>query len=106
VSDPVVVFAESEKKKNIVPAVYALGLADKQANPDKKHFDVGVKALETALKIDEKNLQVLMAAVEIYTNAGDKDKAATYGKRAIEAAPNEQIRKEVEKAIDEIKKGK
>jgi thiol-disulfide isomerase/thioredoxin len=98
--------AESEKKKKIVPAVYALGFADKQANPDKKHFDVGVKALETALKIEEKNLQLLMAAVEIYTSAGDKDKAAAYGKRAIEAAPNEQTRKEVEKAVDEIKKGK
>ncbi len=98
--------AESEKKKKAVPAVYALGFADKKANPDKKHFDVGVKALETALKFDEKNLQLLMAAVEIYTAAGDKDKAEAFGKKAIEAAPNPQTRKEVEKAVEDIKKGK
>ncbi len=97
--------AESEKKRKMVPAVYALGFADKKANPDKKHFDVGVKALETALKFEEKSLDLLMAAVEIYTTAGDKDKAASFGKRAIEAAPSDQLRKEVEKAVEEIKKG-
>lgn len=98
--------AVSDAKRKMVPAVFALGFADRNANPDKKHLDVGVKALETALKYDEKNLQLLMAAVDVYTFAGDKDKAAAFGKKAIEAAPNEQIRKEVEKEVERIKSGK
>jgi thiol-disulfide isomerase/thioredoxin len=98
--------AASDKKKKSEPAMYAIAFADRRTNPDKKHFDVGVKALETALKYDEKNLQLLLAAVDVYTFAGDKDKAAAYGKKAIEAAPNDQLRKEVEKAVEEIKKGK
>jgi thiol-disulfide isomerase/thioredoxin len=98
--------AESDKKRKMVPAVYALGFADRRTNPDKKHADVGVKALETALKYEEKSLDLLLAAVDVFTFMGDKDKATAYGKKAIEAAPNDQIRKEVEKAVEEIKKGK
>lgn len=98
--------ALSEKKKAVMPAAAALAFADPTANPEKKHLGVAVKAIETVLKIDDKDLGVLIAAVQVYTSAGDKDKATAYGKKAIEAAPNDQVRKEVEKAVEEIKKGK
>jgi len=98
--------AESEKKKKMKPAIYAMGFADKRANPDKKYIEVGVKALETALKFDEKNLQLLITAVEVYTNAGDKDKAAAFAKKSIEAAPDDNTRKQVEKVVGDIQKNK
>lgn len=96
--------AASEKSKKAEPAVYVTGLANTQANPDKKHFDLGVKALETALKFDDKDLGVLVTAVQVYASAGDKDKAASFAKKAVDAAPEEN-RKDVQKFIDELLKG-
>lgn len=96
--------AASEKSKKAEPAVYATGLANTQANPDKKHFELGVKALETALKFDDKDLGVLVTAVQVYTSTGDKDKAASFAKKAVDAAPEED-RKEVQKFVDELLKG-
>jgi thiol-disulfide isomerase/thioredoxin len=97
--------AVSEKKKKAMPAAYAIAFAIPQANPDKKHFDLGVKALETALKFDDKDVGLMLAAVQVYTAANKPDKATEYGKKAIEAVP-EKDRKQVEKIIEEIKKGK
>ena len=46
--------ATSEKKKNAEPAVYAgLIMSDKNYNPDLKHIDVAVKAIEVALKFEQ-----------------------------------------------------
>jgi thiol-disulfide isomerase/thioredoxin len=98
--------AAAEKKKKAELAAPVVMFAFVEVNPDKKHFDLGVKALETVLKLEEKNLDLLVAAVQVYTTAGDKDKADAYGKKAMEAAPNAEVRKEVEKVVDQIKKGK
>lgn len=96
--------AISEKTKKPMPAAYATGFAVPQANPDKKHLDVSVKAIETALKYDDKDVRILLTAVQVYTTAGDKDKAAAFGKKAIEAADTKD-RKQVEKVVEDIKKG-
>lgn len=97
--------AASEKGKKAEPAVFAIGLANVQANPDKKHFDLGVKALETALKFDDKDLGILITAVQVYLSVGDKDKAAAFGKKAVEAAPDEDDKKQVQRVVDDILKG-
>jgi thiol-disulfide isomerase/thioredoxin len=97
--------AASEAGKKAMPAVYAIGLANVQANPDKKHFDVGLKALETALKFDDKDVGILLTAAQVFTSAGDKDKAAAFGKKAVEAAPDEDDKKQVQRVVDDILKG-
>jgi thiol-disulfide isomerase/thioredoxin len=97
--------AAADKKKKAELAGPAIGFAIAEINPDKKHFDLGVKALETALKLDEKNLDLLLAAVQVYTGAGDKAKADVYGKKAIEAAPNADVRKQVVQVVEQIMKG-
>jgi thiol-disulfide isomerase/thioredoxin len=97
--------ALSEKGKKAKPATFAIGLANVQANPDKKHFDVGVKALETALKFDDKDVGLLLTAAQVYTSAGDKDKAAAFGKKAVEAAADEDDKKQVQRVVDDILKG-
>lgn len=97
--------ALSEKGKKGKPAAFAIGLANVQANPDKKHFEVGVKALETALKFEDKDVGLLLTAAQVYTSAGDKDKAAAFGKKAVEAAPDEDDKKQVQQVVDSILKG-
>lgn len=96
--------AAAEKKKKADLAAPAIGFADVESNPDKKHADVGLKALETALKIDDKDLRTLLTAVQVYTGTGDKDKAAAYAKKAVEAAPDDRTRKQVEKVVADIQK--
>lgn len=97
--------AASEKGKKADPAKHAVALASPDANPEKKHYDVGLKALETALKYDDKDLRLLFTAVQVYAAAGDKEKAAAYGKKAVEAAPEED-RAAVQKAVDQIQNPK
>jgi thiol-disulfide isomerase/thioredoxin len=96
--------AAAEKKKKAEVAGPAIAFADVEGNPDKKHFDVGLKALETALKLDDKDLRTLITAVQVYTGAGDKEKAAAFAKKAIEAAPDDRTRKQVEKLVGEMQK--
>lgn len=98
--------ALSEKTKKSMPAAYAIAFAIPQANPDKKHADLGMKALETALKFDDKDVGLLLAAVQVHTAAGEKDKAAAFAKKAIDAAPDDELRKQVEKVANDIQKGK
>lgn len=97
--------AEADKKKKGQLAASAIGFANVKANPDKKHFDLGVKALETALKHEDKDVGLMLAAVQVYTWAGNKEKANEYGKKAIETV-GEKDRKQVEMIVEEIKKGK
>lgn len=96
--------AAADKKKKGELAAPAIGFADLESNPDKKHFDVGIKALETALKLDDKDLRTLITAVQVYTGAGDKDRAAAFAKKAIEASPDDRTRKQVEKIVGDIQK--
>ncbi len=98
--------ATSDKKKKSTPAMFAVEFANRDLNPDKKHLDVGVKALETALKYDDKDLRLLVTAVEVYMVTGDKVKAAAFGKKAVEAAPDDDVKKQVQKVVDEIQKDK
>ena len=98
--------AASDKKKKSAPALYAVEFANRDLNPDKKHLDVGLKALETALKYDPKDLRLLVTAVEVYTVAGDKEKAAAFAKKALDAAPDADVRKQVQQVVDDIQKDK
>ncbi|MCU0702413.1 MAG: redoxin family protein [Fimbriiglobus sp.] len=98
--------AEADKKKKPELAAAALGFADLKNNPEKKHFDLGLKGLEVALKHADKDIGLLLAAVQVYTTIGDKDKADAYGKKAVQAAPNPDAGKQIEKIIEDIKKMK
>jgi len=97
--------AKSEKKKSALPAIYAIGLLNKTTNPKLVHADVAEKALELAMKFEESDLQLHLAATEAYTTLGKKAKALEMGAKAVKLAPNDKARKQVQKIVDQIMAG-
>ena len=94
--------AKSEKKKSALPAIYAIGLLNKTGNPKLAHADVAEKALELAMKFEESDIQLHLAATEAYTTLGKKAKALEMGTKAVKLAPNDKARKQVQKIVDQI----
>ena len=98
--------AASEKKKRATPADSVLMLANKKANPDKKHIDVAVKAADLVAKHAEDDFRMLLQATEVYAAAGQKDKATAAGQKAMAAAPNDKVKEQIGKLVDKILEGK
>jgi thiol-disulfide isomerase/thioredoxin len=94
--------ATSEAKKRAAPALFAMSIANPEANPDKKHIDVAVKAADVAVKYEDKDARLLIGAVQVYVAAGEKDKAKATGEKAVAAAPTEKAKKEVQKIVDQL----
>ncbi len=93
---------KSTKKQSALPALYAIGLLNKTTNPKLAHSDVAENALELAMKFEESDIQLHLAATEAYTTLGKKAKALEMGAKAVKLAPNEKARKQVQKIVDQI----
>jgi len=92
--------AESTATKNGERAAFAgMILADKTLNPDKKHMDLAVKAIDLALQFETKDLGLLVQAANIYSESGDKAKAASAAQKALDLADDAATKKEVEKLV-------
>lgn len=98
--------ATAEKKKKAMPAVYAMMLANKEVNPDKTHIGVAVKAADLVVKLVDDDARLMLGAVEVFAAAGEKEKAAVAGKKAIAAGPNDKAKKEIAKIVDKLLEGK
>ncbi len=75
-----------------------------QLNPEKRNIEWAVKAAETAHKLaGPKDLGSLLAVAQAYDAAGDKAKAAQWGDKAVDAAPNEQVKEQIKRMIQKYK---
>jgi thiol-disulfide isomerase/thioredoxin len=98
--------AKSLAKKSAMPGAYTgMILADKDLNPDKKYLDLATKSLDTALQFDDKNVGLFLASMELQLVLGNKEKAAEYGKKAIDAEDDTKGKKQIEKIIEMKLKG-
>lgn len=75
-------------------------LANERLNPEKKHVDLAVKAAETALKIDgEDDTRSLLALADAHFASGAKDKALTFGEKALKSTEVKEFKEYIEMKI-------
>ena len=78
--------------------------AAEQLNPEKKHIDLAVTAVEQLIKIEgEGELNAVVTAAEVYFAAGKKDKAIEYGEKAIKLSENPQQKAAIEELVKKFK---
>jgi len=92
--------AEAIAKKSADKAAFAaMLLGDEELNPKKIHIDVAMKAIETALQFEDKDIGLYIQAARLYFESGDKAKANALAEKAVAAADSDATRKQVEKLV-------
>jgi thiol-disulfide isomerase/thioredoxin len=98
-------FNKSIKKKDANKlASISRSWANPSVNKDKRKIDLAVKAAEEANKIaGDKDIGTLLAVAQAHDANGNKAKAAEYGDKAVEAAP-ENVKERVKQMVEKYKK--
>lgn len=99
------VMAKSIKKKDAMKLTsLSRTWGNPQFNATKTKLELSVNAVEAALKLaGEKDLGTLIAACSAYDAAGNKEKAAAYADKAVDAAP-ENVKDRVKSMVEKYKK--
>ena len=106
VSDAMLKQATEKKNVNLLVNLSAIWAAE-QLNPEKKHIDLAITAVETLVKIEgENDLNAVATAAEVYFAAGKKDKAIEYGEKAVKLSENPQQKAAIEEMVKKFKDGK
>lgn len=93
------------EKKNVstlgnLSAVWAA----EQLNPEKKHIELAITAVEGLLKVEgEGELSAVLQAAEVYFAAGKKEKAVEFGEKAVKLANGPQEKQFVEQMVKKFK---
>jgi thiol-disulfide isomerase/thioredoxin len=84
----------------------AAALASPEAKAEKGFTERSLKAADEFLKVaGDKDLSALLTAAQAYFAAGDKEKARSFGKQAIDVAP-ERYRPQIEEIIKKFDEAK
>jgi thiol-disulfide isomerase/thioredoxin len=103
VSETLIAKAIEKKNASTLGNLSAVWAAE-QINPDKKHIELAIAAVEGLLKVEgEGELSAVLQAAEVYFIAGKKEKAVEFGEKAIKLTNGPQEKEFVEKMVKKFK---